>query len=133
MDYEEILTPVALYRDRLKAEHAENSAAAFEELLKRSGVDEAANAELVKVIRKLEKEVSELGSKLKWWKIFRGLMILVAVAGTLSGVAHTFSTFTNELWSCHSPIAGCACKARNPKQKTKSDNRFITLSVTDTF
>ena len=86
MDYEEILTPVALYRDRLKAEHAENSAAAFEELFKRSGVDAAANAELVKVIRKLEAEVAKLGSKLMWWKIFRGLMILVAIAGAVLGV-----------------------------------------------
>ena len=86
MDYEEILTPVALYRDRLKAEHAENTAAAFEELLKRSGVDEAANAALVQVIRKLEKEVAELDSKLTWWKVFRWAMILVAVAGTVLGV-----------------------------------------------
>ena len=86
MDCEEILTPVALYRDRLKAAHAENSAAAFEELLKRSGVDAAANAELVKEIRKLEKIVAELGSKLKWWKIFRALMILVALAGAVLGV-----------------------------------------------
>ena len=85
MDYEEILTPVALYRDRLKAEHAENSAAAFEELFKRSGVDEGANAALVAVIRKLEGEVAELGSKLKWWKIFRWAMILVAVAGVVLG------------------------------------------------
>ena len=71
MDYEEILTPVALYRDRLKAEHAENSAAAFEALLERSDVDEAANAELVQAIRKLEKLIASLDTKLMWWKIFR--------------------------------------------------------------
>ena len=86
MDYEEILTPVALYRDRLKAEHAENSAAAFEKLLERSGVDESANAALVQVIRKLEKEVASLDTKLMWWKIFRWVMILVAVAGLVLGV-----------------------------------------------
>ena len=86
MDYEEILTPVALYRDRLKAEHAENSAAAFDELFKRSGVDKSANAALVKVIRKLEAEVAKLDSKLKRWKIFRWTMILIAVAGTVLGV-----------------------------------------------
>ena len=81
MDYEDILTPVALYRDRLKEEHRRNTAETFEELFKRSGVDAEANAALVKVIRKLEKLVSSLDTKLKLWKFFRILMIFVAVIG----------------------------------------------------
>ena len=85
MNYEEILTPVAMYRDRLKAAHAENSAAAFEELFKRSGVDAEANAALVAEIRKLEKLIAELDGKLKWWKFFRVLAILAAVAGAVPG------------------------------------------------
>ena len=40
MDYEEILTPVALYRDRLKAEHAENSAAAKQQNKQKSDSNE---------------------------------------------------------------------------------------------
>ena len=93
MDYEDILSPVAMYRDRLKAEHAKNSTEAFEELFKRSGVDAAANAALVQVIRKLEKEVAALDSKLKWWKIFRWAMILVAVAGTVLAVMWLIHVF----------------------------------------
>ena len=93
MDYEDILSPVAMYRDRLKAEHAKNSTEAFEELFKRSGVDAAANAALVQVIRKLEKEVAALDSKLKWWKIFRWTMILVAVAGTVLAVMWLIHVF----------------------------------------
>ena len=83
MDYEEILTPVELYRDRLKAEHEKNTAEAFEELLRRSGVDEAANAALVAVIRKAEAEVAALDARLKRWKLLRSAMILLAFAGAV--------------------------------------------------
>ena len=86
MDYEEILSPVAMYRDRLKEEHRRNTAEAFEELFKRSGVDAEANAALVKVIRKLEKLVSSLDTKLKWWNFFRILMIVSAIAGFIFAV-----------------------------------------------
>lgn len=86
MEHEEILTPVAMYRDRLKAEHAKNTAEAFEELFKLSGVDENANAALVRIIRKLEKLVADLSKKLARWKFFRGLMILLAIAGIVLGV-----------------------------------------------
>lgn len=93
MDYEDILTPVAIYRDRLKAEHARNSAEAFAELFRRSGVDESANAALVRVIRKLEEEVACLDRKLAWWKIFRALMILLAAAGTVVTVLWLIPVF----------------------------------------
>ena len=81
MDYEDILAPVAMYRDRLKAEHSKNTADAFEDLVKRSGVDEQANAALVQKIRKLEKIVASLDTKLSWWKFLRVLAILIAVIG----------------------------------------------------
>ena len=93
MDYEEILTPVELYRDRLKAEHEKNTAEAFEELFRRSGVDESANAALVAAIRKLEKVVAELDSKLKRWKSFRWVMILIAIAGAVLGVMYLVPVF----------------------------------------
>ena len=83
MDHEEILTPVAMYRDRFKEEHRKNTAEAFEALAKRSGVDEAANAELVRKIRKLEKEVASLDARLTCWKVARGLAIAIAVGGGL--------------------------------------------------
>ena len=81
MDYEELLTPVALYRDRLKAEHARRVGAAFEELFARSKVDAKANAAEVRIIHQLEKVISELDAKLKTWRFFRVLSILLAVGG----------------------------------------------------
>ena len=59
MNYEEILSPVSMYRSRLREEHDRNSAEAFDELLRRSGIDEAANRELVERIRKLEDSMME--------------------------------------------------------------------------
>jgi len=106
MDYEDILTPVAMYRDRLKAEHARHSSEAFEELFKRSGVDAEANAALVQVIRKLEKEVAALDSKLKGWKFFRVLMILVAVAGAVLGVLWLIPRFGGDDLGISNAVGG---------------------------
>ena len=62
MDYQEILEPVAQYRDHLKAEHAENTSAAFEELLAQSGVDEALNVEKVKNIPHIQLTQADAGN-----------------------------------------------------------------------
>ena len=85
MDHEELLTPVALYRDRLKAEHAQRVGAAFEELFKRSQVDAEANAAEVRIIHRLEKVISALEAKLKTWRFFRVLAILLAIGGAVLG------------------------------------------------
>ena len=60
MDHEEIPYPVAMYRDRLRAEHEHNTEEAFEKLVRDSGVDQEANAALVKKIRKREKQIDDL-------------------------------------------------------------------------
>lgn len=83
MNYEEILSPVSMYRSRLREEHDRNSAEAFDELLRRSGIDEAANRELVERIRKLEDELSQLNGWLAWWTLFRCVMWLIALFGAL--------------------------------------------------
>ena len=62
MDHEEIPYPVAMYRDRLRAEHEHNTEEAFEKLVLESGVDQEANAALVKKIRKREKQIDALNS-----------------------------------------------------------------------
>ena len=85
MDHEELLTPVALYCDRLKAEHAQRVGAAFEELFKRSQVDAEANAAEVRIIHRLEKVISALEAKLKTWRFFRVLAILLAIGGAVLG------------------------------------------------
>ncbi len=89
MDHEEIPYPVAMYRDRLRAEHEHNTDEAFEKLVRDSGVDQEANAVLVKKIRKREKQIDALNSTLSKWKFLRGTFILLILAGaagvTLAG------------------------------------------------
>ena len=89
MDHEEIPYPVAMYRDRLRAEHEHNTEEAFEKLVRESEVDQEANAALVKKIRKREKQIASLKTTLSKWKFLRGLFILLILAGaagiTLAG------------------------------------------------
>ena len=89
MDHEEIPYPVAMYRDRLRAEHEHNTEEAFEKLVRDSGVDQEANAALVKKIRKREKQIDALNSTLSRWKFLRGIFILLILTGaagiTLAG------------------------------------------------
>ena len=89
MDHEEIPYPVAMYRDRLRAEHEHNTEEAFEKLVRDSGVDREANAALVKKIRKREKQIDSLNSTLAKWRFLRGIFILLILAGaagiTLAG------------------------------------------------
>ena len=143
MDYEEILCPVDMYRDRLKAEHEKNSAEAFEELVKRSGVDEAANAALVAAIRKLEKEISALGAGLLRWRIFRWLMILVVLIGATAGVLYLVPRFGGEDFGV-TPRAGAGggaaavfalalifflCNGRIRKFKSRVDEKKSALDA----
>lgn len=107
MDYEEILCPVDMYRDKLKEAHRKNVSEAFEELVKRSGVDEEANAALVSVIRKLEKDISDLGAKLLRWRIFRWLLILISLIGAVVGVLYLIPRFGGEDFGV-TPLAGAA-------------------------
>jgi len=93
MDYQEILEPVAQYRDHLKAEHAENTSAAFEELLAQSGVDEALNVEKVKNIRILEEAVRKLSSKTALFGFLRGLAIFIAVVSSIMIVLYILQAF----------------------------------------
>ncbi len=89
MDHEEIPYPVAMYRDRLRAEHEHHTEEAFEKLVRDSGVDREANAALVKKIRKREKQIDSLNSTLAKWRFLRGIFILLILAGaagiTLAG------------------------------------------------
>lgn len=83
MDHEEILTPVDLYKTRLKKEHAQNTAIYFENLVKKSGVDEASNQKLVGQIRQLENKNADISSKLKKWKSLRVIMYIFIITGAI--------------------------------------------------
>ena len=90
MDHEEIAYPVAMYRDRLRAEHERNTKEAFEKLVSESGVDPDANAELVKEIRKREKQIDSINSRLSRWRFFRNISILLIIAGLVGAVLYFF-------------------------------------------
>ncbi len=96
MDHEEILDPVALYRGRLKAEHADRTAQAFEEFVRLSGIDESANAALMAKIRKLEAAIADLGFYLGVWKFFRFVLVLAALAGIGVGVIYVLPKINPE-------------------------------------
>jgi hypothetical protein len=71
---EDILEPVDF-----KDAHARNTSEYFEDLVRRSRVDERANIKTVKEIRVLEAQVKEGSSSSKWWRILRGTLVVVAV------------------------------------------------------
>jgi len=77
---DDVYEPLALYRDRFKAEHADNTAAFFEELTKRSGVDENANAATVAAIRALDAQLAAADSSRSGWRTLRALVALLVVA-----------------------------------------------------
>lgn len=84
---DDVYEPLALYRDRFKAEHAESTAAFFEELVRRSGVDENANAATVAAIHALEKQLATTDSSRSGWKTLRILVVFLIIAAFL-GLAY---------------------------------------------
>lgn len=77
---DDVYEPLALYRDAFKAEHADNTAAFFEELVRRSGVDENANAATVAAIHALERQLADANSSRSGWKTLRTLAVIIVVA-----------------------------------------------------
>ena len=103
MNYEEIAYPVAMYRDRLREEHKRNTEEAFEQLAAESGVDPEANAGQVKKIRKREKLIGSLISRLARWKFLRGFLVLLIIAGLIGVVLYIFQVSDNPLIDCELP------------------------------
>ena len=87
-DYEEIPYPVKEYATRLKEEHARNTSEFFEGLVEQAAVDAESNASLVKDIRKKEKIIASLKSRLSRWTFLRNVLILVVIAGIVVGVLY---------------------------------------------
>lgn len=76
---DDVYEPLALYRDRFKTEHADNTASFFEKLVKRSGVDENANAVTVAEIRALDAQLADADSSRSGWKTLRALVVFLIV------------------------------------------------------
>jgi len=86
MEYEEIPYPVKAYGEKYRALHRKHTEEAFEELLRKAGIDTSVIAELNRAIRKLQHKLEVLGASLGRLRFFRGFLILVAIAGFGCGV-----------------------------------------------
>ena len=78
---EDVYEPLTRYRDEFKEKFARLTAEKFEELLKKSGVDEQANRVLVAAIRKLEKIKAQMEKSKVLWNLLCTLLVLAALAG----------------------------------------------------
>jgi hypothetical protein len=85
----DIHEPVELYRSFYKEKHVRNTSEYFEELVRRSGVDERANMITVKELRELEEQTGEAKSKSLWYKILRGAVIAVLLLALLIAYANS--------------------------------------------
>ncbi len=85
---DDIHEPVESYRTVFREAHARNTSEYFEDLLRKSGVDEQANAKTVGELRELERQVKDVGSSFKWWKILRIAVLVLAGICVLSALSH---------------------------------------------
>ena len=71
--------PLEQYVSYFKTAHVTNTAEFFEDLVRRSGVDENANIQTVRELRELEAQAAGAGSSNKWWRVLRFVTIAAAV------------------------------------------------------
>lgn len=88
---EDIHEPVELYGTIFKQAHARNTSEFFEDLVRRSRVDERANLTTVKELRALEAKVKGESSSIRWWRILRGTLVV-------AGVICCIMTFSHLAW-----------------------------------
>lgn len=77
---DDIHEPVDRYRTEFRDSHARHTSEYFEDLVRKSGVNEAANTQTVAELRVLEQQVAGVSSRMTWWKVLRGAVILAGLA-----------------------------------------------------
>ena len=83
MAYQHIIhEPLDEYVKKYKEAFRKNAAEAFEELVRLSGVDAAANKKTCRHIRSLEKHKENTASHLEWMSFWSGLCILFIIGGS---------------------------------------------------
>lgn len=93
--------PLDLYQKVFKEAYARNTAEYFEELVRQSGVDEAANTRTVSELQALEKEVTRAKASIERWNSLRvGVMIASLIILVVSAFRH------DTLWLIGTVIAG---------------------------
>lgn len=92
-----LMDPLAYYEQSGKAEHDKNVGDYFDELLEKSGVDQNANRETVRKYNEQVTKINELNSKISKYKLLRGFLIFVAIAGIITAFA-SIASETMEIW-----------------------------------
>ena len=87
---EEIYEPGVLFRDSLRETHETNTSEFFEELVRRSGVDEAANAGTVAIIRKLDAKIAAQDEREASWQSVRKFLWIVAAGCIICLIVYAF-------------------------------------------
>lgn len=80
---DDVHEPLGQYSSHFKTAHATHTSDFFEDLVRRSGVDENTNSQTVRELRELEKQAAGVGSTNKWWRILRGVTIAAGVLAAL--------------------------------------------------
>jgi hypothetical protein len=90
-----IYEPLDLFRSRFKDEHAKNVSDFFEDLVKKSGVDEAKNADTVSKIKDKQKAITAADKSLAGKKTLRGFIIFLIVAFAIAAIVLFYMAFEN--------------------------------------
>lgn len=85
---DDVHEPLEQYAAYFKTAHVNNTSDFFEDLVRRSCIDEDANIQTVQELRALEKQAAGEGSSNKGWRILRGLVIACALLGALYILAY---------------------------------------------
>lgn len=85
---DDIHEPLGQYAAHFKADHRNNTSDFFEDLVRRSGVDEQANITTVRELRELEQQAANTGSTNQHWRILRGVSIAATVLAVLYILVH---------------------------------------------
>ncbi|MFZ4876454.1 MAG1210 family protein [Janthinobacterium sp. Mn2066] len=80
---DDVHEPLQQYSTHFKHAHVTNTSDFFEDLVRRSGVDENANIKTVQELRALERQAEGAGSSYLWWRILRGAAIAAALLAAL--------------------------------------------------
>ena len=85
---DDVHEPLAQYASHFKTAHSAHTADFFEDLVRRSGVDENANIKTVQELRVLEAQAAGTGTSNKWWRILRGVTIAALLLAALYVFTH---------------------------------------------
>lgn len=83
---ENIFEPVDLFRSRFRDAHAKNTSDFFDDLVNKSAIDKAKNADTVGKIKAKQKEISDQNHKVAGKRTLRGFLIFLIVASAVAAV-----------------------------------------------